>query len=109
MRGKLAIECTPEALRVLTLTPATVGVAPDPDPVIQGDLVKWHRSRHAVAVQYYDKQKLAWRLKTMKVPPGPDLQSRAEAMAAVLETFHAQHHTPPQLLQVVPRPSPTKL
>eukprot|EP00959_Pyramimonas_sp_CCMP1952_P408627 8563732-Pyramimonas_sp.AAC.1 len=85
LRSRLCIECTPDALKLLTLTPAIVPMPPDPEPVIQGGVVRWFKSRHSVGVNYYDKNKHTWRLKTMKAPPGDDLQSRAEAMAAVLE------------------------
>eukprot|EP00959_Pyramimonas_sp_CCMP1952_P121148 2532893-Pyramimonas_sp.AAC.2 len=108
LRNKLCIESTPDAIKLLTMKPAWVRSSGLPEPTFQGDVVRWYRSRHAVGVNYYDKQKATWRLKTMKVPPGEDLQSRAESMAAVLETFYAQHHTPPGLVADQPQPSPVK-
>ena len=107
VRSRLAIECTPEALKVLAMKPKHEANASGADPEFESERVRWHRSRHSVGVNYFDKNKRAWRLKSMKVEPGADLDARAQAMAAVLETFYNQHHTDPALVGPA-QPSPAK-
>ena len=96
-RAKLSVEMTSAAIDLLSMEPALEAPPDGAPPTVPADCtaVRWMKYRHAVAVHWWGKEARRWRIKSMIVKRGPNIQERVLRMSRVLQEFWVQHHSDP--------------